>query len=171
MNGRLLTDGARPALRFERHLAHPVERVWRAITDPEELRHWSPAVPQWTLEPGATFTIEGAGEETGRIVEVSPPHLLVCEWGGDRMRYELAAEGDGCLLVFEHEFGDRDLTAQTAAGWDVCLDRLEALLAGAPLAERESLERWPQLHERYAAAFGIDPEIGRRTFAQHMAGD
>ncbi len=38
-------DG-RPAVRFERTFRHPVERVWRAISDPAELpsgsrRRWS----------------------------------------------------------------------------------------------------------------------------------
>ncbi len=32
MSGRLQTVDGRPALRFERHLRYPVERVWRAIT-------------------------------------------------------------------------------------------------------------------------------------------
>jgi uncharacterized protein YndB with AHSA1/START domain len=40
MNGRLITVEARPALRCERRLAHSVERVWRAISEPEELRRW-----------------------------------------------------------------------------------------------------------------------------------
>ncbi len=88
-----------------------------------------------------------------------------------RTLYELRADGDGCLLVFVHEFDDRALGAQHAAGWEACFDGLDALLAGTPLSERESLERWPQLHERYAASCGIDPEIGRRMFAQHEAGD
>ena len=29
-------------LRFERRLDHSPERVWRAITEPEELAHWFP---------------------------------------------------------------------------------------------------------------------------------
>jgi uncharacterized protein YndB with AHSA1/START domain len=45
MNGSLETVDNRPALRFERHLDHAVERVWRAITEPEELRRWYPGVP------------------------------------------------------------------------------------------------------------------------------
>lgn len=167
MNGHLERIDNRPALRFERHMDHSVERVWRAITDPEELRHWSPGVPDWQLEPGATFAVEGSGGGTGQIIELAPPHLLAYDWGGQRFRFELQPEDDGCLLIFTHEFDDRALGAQHAAGWDACFERLEAMLAGTPMSERESLEHWPELHERYAERFGLDPELGRRTFAEH----
>ena len=34
-------DG-KPSVRFERRYPHPVERVWRAVTEPEQLAHWFP---------------------------------------------------------------------------------------------------------------------------------
>ncbi len=167
MNGRLETAGDRHILVFERRLAHSVERVWRAITEPDELGQWFPGVPRWTLEPGASFDVEGDAGGRGRIVEVAAPRLLAFDWGDDRLRFELREDGDGCLLTFTHAFGNRTLGAQTAAGWDLCLDRLDALLGGAPLPEADSLERWPDLHERYAEHFGIDPQVGRKAFAEH----
>ena len=169
MNGRLDTTQTPPVLLFERRLPHPVERVWRAITDPEELRNWFPGVPRFTLEAGAEFVVEGDAGGTGRIRAVDPPRLLAFSWGEDELRFELAADGDGCLLTFTHAFGDLSAGAQTAAGWDLCLDRLAAQLAGAPIDQRAALERWPELHERYAEAFGLDPEVGRRAYAQHPA--
>src|SRR5439155_20424380 len=36
VNGTLWTEQGRQVLRFERRLAHPVEKVWRAITEPAE---------------------------------------------------------------------------------------------------------------------------------------
>jgi uncharacterized protein YndB with AHSA1/START domain len=42
VNGSLLSEGGRYVLRFERHLGHSVERVWRALTEPSELAHWFP---------------------------------------------------------------------------------------------------------------------------------
>ncbi len=27
-------------IRFDRRLAHPIERVWAALTDPDQLREW-----------------------------------------------------------------------------------------------------------------------------------
>jgi hypothetical protein len=37
-DGTLATrDDGRAVIRFERHLAHPVDEVWRALTTPEEM--------------------------------------------------------------------------------------------------------------------------------------
>lgn len=41
--GTLVTIDGRPALRFERHYRHPIERVWRAVTDPSEVGRWFPS--------------------------------------------------------------------------------------------------------------------------------
>jgi uncharacterized protein YndB with AHSA1/START domain len=139
-----------PTLRLERRYEHSVERVWRAITEAEELRHWFPP-----------------GEEL-KVTESDPPRLLAGSWYGDTLRFELRRDGDGCVLVFSHEFADRAKAARDAAGWESCFVRLEALLAEEPQSEAESLERWPEVHERYAERFGVDPELGRKAFAQHQ---
>lgn len=152
MNGTLEYVDGRPALRFERRLAYSVERVWRAITEPEELRRWYPGVPRWELEPGAAFTNEtGAGE--GRITEVDAPHLLAYSWGDERFRFELRP--DGCILVFTHVFDDRALGAQHAAGWEAYLNRLDSHLAGGFLSEEDAHEVVPELQARYAQSFGL----------------
>jgi hypothetical protein len=44
---------------------------------------------------------------------------------------------------------------------------VDALLAGVTLDEAESLREWLAVHDRYAAAFGVDPELGRRAYTQH----
>ncbi len=43
MYGAYDTIENRPALRFERRLSHPVEVVWRAITESDELERWFPS--------------------------------------------------------------------------------------------------------------------------------
>lgn len=145
---RGLTLAHGPVLRLERRYDHPVERVWRAVTDPDELRHWFPG----ELE----------------ISESDPPHALTGSWQGEgTLRFELRPERDGCVLVFTHAFTDRDQAALTAAGWDRCFARLDALLAGKPMSEAASLTAWPDVHERLATTWGIDLEIGRKVFAEH----
>lgn len=168
MHGSLVTVGDRPALRFERHLDHSVERVWRAITDPEELRRWYPGVPEWDLKPGARFTSE-EGQGSGHITEVDPPSVLAYTWGAERFRFELKPAGNGCRLVFTHVFDDRALGAQHAAGWEAYLARLDSHLAGRYLSEEAAHEAVPELHERYAERFGLDPEVGRRMIAAMQA--
>ena len=148
-DGTLETIENRPALRFERRLGHSVERVWRAISDPDELRHWFPP------------------DEPMTVTESDPPRMLGGTWFGDPLRFELRPDGQGCVLVFTHVFADRDTAARTAAGWDSSFARLDALLAGEPLGYEDSLHAWPEVHERYAERFGVDPELGRRAFAEH----
>jgi uncharacterized protein YndB with AHSA1/START domain len=149
MTGTLENIDDRPTLRFERRYDHDVERVWRAITDPDELHYWFPP-----------------GEEL-EVTESEPPRLLAGSWYGDDLRFELRPDGQGCVLVFTHSFADRDKAARDAAGWDRCFARLEALLQGEPMSEKQSLGGWSEVHERYAAEFGVDPALGRQALDEH----
>jgi hypothetical protein len=137
-----------PILRLEHRYDHPPERVWWAISDPDELSHWFP--------PG-----EGL-----MVAESDPPRLLTGSWYGDTLRFELRSDGEGCVLTFTHAFSDRAKAARDAAGWDRCFARLSAVLAGTPMAEDESLRHWPEVHERYAEHFGVDPALGREAFSR-----
>jgi len=166
MNGSLETVDDRPALRFERRLDHPVERVWRAITEPAELARWFVDAVEWKPEAGEVFEARG---QTGEVTELEPPHLIAWIFGADLFRFELRPAGDGCLLVFTHVFDDRALGAQQAAGWEAYLNRLDSHLAGEFLSEEAAHEVVPELHERYAERFGLDPEVGRRTIAAMQA--
>jgi uncharacterized protein YndB with AHSA1/START domain len=167
MNGTLKTIDGRPALRFERRLAHSVERVWRAITEPDELEAWFVARPEWKPEVGETFN---AMDQDGEITDVEPPNLLAWNWGGELFRFELSPDGDGCRLVFTHVFDERKYGAQHATGWEVHFARLDSLLAGERLGQEEAMAEWAGLHERYAEEFGLDPEVGRRALAAYEEG-
>ena len=158
-DGTLETIDGRPALRFERLLAHPVDRVWRAVSDPAELVAWFPAAGPWGPTQGETFEVFGT---TGEILVVDPPHRLAWTFGTDRYSFDLSDAEGGCRLVFTHAFDDRGIAARTAAGWDSYLDRLAPMLAGGTLSETDAHEGWEQRHERYADDFGVDPEPGRR---------
>ena len=162
MTADLQTIDGRPALRFERYLDHPVERVWRAVSEPAEVRRWMPAAADWTLTLGAEFELGG---QQGQITELDPPHLIGWTFGADRFRFALQAKGDGCALVFTHIFNDAAAAAQTAAGWECYLDRLDARLDGQDLSEERAHEPVGERHERYAARFGLDPAPGRAFIA------
>ncbi|MEV0830589.1 SRPBCC domain-containing protein [Nonomuraea rubra] len=166
-DGSLETIDGRPALRFERTLPYPVERVWRAVSVPAELERWFPAAAEWT--PAVGEIIETAGG-TGEVTEVDPPHRLAWTFAGQSYSFELTSEGDGCRLVFTHVIDDRGLSAQTAAGWEAYLSRLEPHLAGEPVSEMEAHGQWEEAHERYAERFGVDPAPGRR-FAAALRGE
>ena len=163
IDGTLETIDGRPALRFERRLAHPVDRVWRAVTEPAELARWFVAPVAWTPALGETFGAEG---QSGEITALDAPHRLAWTWGDERYAFELAADGDGCRLVFIHVFdGRHGPAAQHAAGWEAYFDRLDAHLAGGALSEQDAHSSIGELHELYAARFDADPAPGRRTIA------
>lgn len=153
----LLTDGARPAVRLERHLDDPPTVVWQALTEREQLRSWFPCdviVRNGRWEVGAAITFPFPSDVmdltlTGEVLEVDEPHVLAFTWGEDTLRFELSAEGDGTRLVLIDELPAGG-AARNAAGWETCLDRL----AGVE-ADRDP---WEARFERYAAAF--EPTLG-----------
>ncbi|WP_422769263.1 SRPBCC family protein [Plantactinospora sp. WMMC1484] len=159
MNESLETADGRQVLRIERHLAHPPEKVWPAVTEPEHLREWFPA--EVRLEPRVdgriTFSF-GSGpdappESVGRISAYDPPRLIAFSWEDELFRIELHPDGPGCRLLFSHVFDDRAGAASFASGWRICLDVLEGLLDGRPFEgpQRPS----GRLHESYVELFGL----------------
>ena len=155
-NGTLTTRGNRVELRFERRLAHPPEKVWRALTENKELAHWFPARIEGPREAGAElrFFFEEGDPGTGKLSVFDPPRVLEYTWEGDVLRWELRPEGTGCLLVFTTIPSDRANVARDATGWHFCLDNLEAGLAGDPKAGFDK-ERFSSLNAEYAARFGL----------------
>lgn len=160
MDGTLHIVDGRPMLRFERRLAHPVGKVWRAITDPAELPHWFPW--QVELEPriGGTMRFThptGAATAPDAVItEWDPPRVFAYRWNDGELRWELRADGDGCVLVFTHSFAELPPAAKFAAGWHLSLDALDAVLSGRPV----SAQGWADLNDGYVRAFGLlDGEV------------
>lgn len=155
-NGTLTKRGDQVELRFERRLSHSPEKVWRALTDSQELAHWFPARIEGAREAGAELRFlfaEGAPMK-GKISVFDPPRVLEYTWEGDLLRWELLPEGAGCLLVFTTIPADRANVARDATGWHFCLDNLEAAVAGNPAAGFDK-ERFSALNAEYAARFGL----------------
>ncbi|MDI2027938.1 SRPBCC family protein [Saccharopolyspora sp. TS4A08] len=143
MNPHLSMINGHPVLRLQRVLAHPPEKVWTAVTDPDGLAAWFPARVSFDrLAPGAAmrFTFEGpdapdsGAPETGEILEVDEPKVFAFRWDSDVIRCELLPHEQGCLLVFSHTLrgpdSDRPSAARHGAGWLLCLDALQAGLDG-----------------------------------------
>jgi uncharacterized protein YndB with AHSA1/START domain len=155
MHGTYGTVDDRHALTFERRLAHPVERVWRAVTDPAELAHWFPCSVRGDVAPGGRLTFEFPGGEMpamhGDVVELDAPRRFAFTWGDDELRIELDPAGDGCLLRFTCLFSDPERASRDAAGWHVCLDLLERHLGGAATRSPSSdaTPEWRALYDEY----------------------
>jgi uncharacterized protein YndB with AHSA1/START domain len=153
----LQRTGARPILRFERHLSKSPAEVWRALTDPDELATWFPervVIDEWKVGAAITFVFEGGQMEpmTGAVLEYDEPARLAFTWGPETLRFELTATGDGGTdLVLTDEL-DPAHAARNAAGWDVCLAALTSNGDGGAAPD------WKPLFEHYVAAF--ESELG-----------
>ena len=171
-------DDGRFVLSFERDLNHPPERVWSALTEPDELRQWFPTDIEGERRLGArlrfVFRDDAPKAEDmhevlehdpkdleGEVTAFEPPRLLAYTWGDEDLRWELEPTGDGCRLAFSHTFdersgiphpgGPRRRAARDASGWEVCFASLEALLDGRKGAPEGA---WEPLYESYLERFG-----------------
>jgi uncharacterized protein YndB with AHSA1/START domain len=158
VDGRLEEHEGRFRLRFERRLAHPPERVWRAITEPDDLRAWFPFDIEGERTAGAPLRFvfrEGEAEPfEGRMVAFDAPRTLELEWGGgERLRLEVRPDGDGSVLTLLNTFDEQGKAARDGAGWHACLDALAEHVDGAAAPEAPP-ERWTRLHAAYQERFG-----------------
>jgi uncharacterized protein YndB with AHSA1/START domain len=142
-------------IRYVRHYPHPPEKVWRALIEPDELKHWFPAEIQGERKQGAKlrFVFEGeAGPPTeGELRVFDPPRLLEFTWDVEVLRFELTPDRGGCRLELVTTFDERVSAPRSAAGWHKCLDAL-----GERLGEEGNLASppWYELYKDYAKAFG-----------------
>jgi uncharacterized protein YndB with AHSA1/START domain len=152
-----LADG-RWQLRYTRRLPHPVELVWRALTESDHLEHWFPSTIDGDRAAGAalrfTFPAGEAPPMHGIMLAYEPESLMEFQWGPDVVRLQLRSDGpDSTVLELYDTLEERGKGARDGAGWHVCLDALEAHLRGEPDA-REAMEDWKRVHTRYVESFG-----------------
>ena len=177
MDGTVHDVGGQYVLRFERHLKHPVEKVWAALTEPERRGEWLAPGPI-ELRPGGQVELTIADAPTSRagtglngiVRTADPARRLECIWTTEAgteepVRWELFPEADGTRLVLTHTvrrpislgFGldvqnsvMESRLAGSLAGWHGHLDRLPLLLDGQPVVY--SLADWADRYVRYLAA-------------------
>jgi uncharacterized protein YndB with AHSA1/START domain len=146
-----------------RQLAHEPARVWAALTEPGQLERWAPFTAERSLaEPGDLRLTMIDGPATvdlpATVTAAEEPTLLEYSWGGDLLRWDLAPAGNGTRLTLRHRVAGRADLARAAAGWHLCLDVAEHLLAGDPVPPvrgRDALDHgWQALHDDYAARLG-----------------
>jgi uncharacterized protein YndB with AHSA1/START domain len=139
------------ALTISRRFKAPRERVFRALTEPQQLaKWWGPkgfTAPEVALDvrPGGAWRTtmrSPAGEDhivSGVYREIVPPSRLVFTWGwettGPRghetvVTIELFEVADGTRLELHQEvFDSVDSRDKHAHGWGSCMDSLEEALA------------------------------------------
>ena len=151
------TMDGRARLRFTRELDHPVEKVWRAITEPEHLAHWFPTTIEGERAAGAQLRFDFPGGQApafeGEMLAFEPPSLMELQWGPDVVRLELRPSGEGTTLTLLDTLEERGKAARDGAGWHTCLDALSEHLAGGADA-RDSMAAWKDVHPKYVESFG-----------------
>jgi uncharacterized protein YndB with AHSA1/START domain len=99
---------------IERTFNAPVARVWKALTDAEDMRRWYFDLKEFEPEVGFEFefTVEHEGvnyHHLCRITEVVPQKKLAYTWryqgheGDSLVTFELFADGDKTRLKLTHE--------------------------------------------------------------------
>ena len=159
-------NGERWTLVLVRELRHPPEKVWQAITQPAQLREWAPFDADGSLAATGTkvrLTTVGAPSlhvtET-TVTEADAPRLLVYNWGGNDMRWQLDPADGGTRMTLWASI-DRRYIAMGAAGWHICVDVLDRFLGGDPIGrtvgpDAMKVNGFQRLSAEYAKAFGLE---------------
>lgn len=159
-------EGEMWTLVLKRELRHPPEKVWLALTDPEHLREWAPFDADKSLGTvGATVKLTTVGAPSPHVTETTvtradAPNVLEYNWGGNDMRWELEAAGDGTRMTLWTSI-DRRYIAMGAAGWHVCFDVLDHLLGGNSIGrlvgpDVMKFDGWQRLHAEYKQQFATE---------------
>jgi uncharacterized protein YndB with AHSA1/START domain len=170
MNPQTYTPGPATGAQVEKHgdkwtlilvrqLRHAPEKVWAALTDPEQVRDWAPFDVDGRLDKvGSTVHLTWMGTQYAvptQIKRADEPELL--EFGD--MKWELESHEGGTRLTLWHSI-DRNYVSWGAAGWHIGLDALAMLLDGTPMprfgggAENMKNEGWQRLVKEYGEQFG-----------------
>jgi len=138
------------AIRLERLLPGPIERVWAFLTESDKRARWLGA-GQMELKPGGKVELQFdhnkiSHEPTpakyrdmptgfiGKVSRCEPPRLLAFSWmeshgSHSEVTFELAERADKVLLTITHrKLEDRNALLSVSGGWDVHVGILEDVL-------------------------------------------
>lgn len=146
-----MSDGTETprSLVFERYMAHPPEKVWRALTQAGLVREWLMMENDFVAEVGHRFTVRAAplpgwsGVVNCEVVTVESPRLLAYRWGDGTesesglqtlVTWTLIPQLGGTLIRLEQSgFRAQDGVSSARIGkrWAGSLERLEQVAARA----------------------------------------
>jgi uncharacterized protein YndB with AHSA1/START domain len=128
---------------YEVEIATTPERLWKAITDPQETRKfWYGALSISDWKVGSRWTSESPDGEVyldGEILEIDPPRRLVHTFhvvheaeaaaeAPSRLEFEIIPIGNRCRLTVTHTGRGPAAMDYTNGGWETILGGLKELL-------------------------------------------
>ncbi len=144
--GEVSIEGEYGTLKFERRLSHPIDIVWKAITDPEEIFRWLPdykgvfdghkggTIELVNTVSGSRVTGDVLVWDLHRVFEyewhISPNQMFPHGEPESVIRWELKQDGDSdtLLLTVIHSLLTKSTALRLTPGWHAYLDRLDAIL-------------------------------------------
>ncbi|MEO8216091.1 MAG: SRPBCC family protein [Acidobacteriota bacterium] len=159
-------DGEKWTLILVRDLRHTPDKVWKALTEPNQLREWAPFDSDRNLGNAGPATLTTVGTPAPHVSETQvtradAPKLLEFNWGGQELRWELEPLGEsGTRLTLWHNI-DRKFISMGAAGWHICFDALGHFLDGQPMGRMVGPDvmkngEWQRLNAEYAKQFSVE---------------
>lgn len=163
-------------IEFVRVYPHPIERVWKAISDPAEVAAWFISPKVWDLRSGGAYRFQD--KFLGPIELVDPPRRIRFRYAGPwpgadaYFEFELESVATGTRLRFV-EHASPDLTDPdeprevfhspgrpgSLAGWHSAFEELADLLDGVPTGSRLPPTRMSAVAKNwagYASEFTAD---------------
>jgi len=144
--GLLEVDHETATIVFRRRLRHPLQDVWAAVTDPDQVAVWFMTTVHREDARGGHLEMDHPNgvRATGRVLEWRPPRVYAYEWNlapgpsvprGETsiVRWELNPCEEGTELVLTHQKLTRATAEVFVRGLSTFLDRLSAHLDGTPL--------------------------------------
>jgi uncharacterized protein YndB with AHSA1/START domain len=159
---RVKKEGDKWTLILVRELRHAPPLVWAALTDPAQLAEWAPFDADRNLASTGPMKLTAVGApspavSSNTVKRADAPKLLEYNWGDFDLRWELEAKDGGTRLTLWQNIA-KPYIAWGAAGWHICFDVLDRLLAKDPLGRMAGpaamkVAGWQQLVGEYTKQF------------------
>jgi uncharacterized protein YndB with AHSA1/START domain len=153
---------------FHRRFNQPIDKVWDAITNPEQLRYWFTDIDM-EFKVGGKMNIRFRDDDKtlsyGKIVAIEPPRRFVWTWEEELAEWELTPlDPNATQLTLTYSKLEESYAVKAPAGFHALLDRLEERLNGSEkLHEFGSEEKDPEhvkLQVHYTAiVYHVYPDL------------
>ena len=140
---------------FERHLNHPVQEVWEAITHPGKLGQWLGTTTIDLKEQGDITILMQGMVINGKILKLQEQSLLEYTWTSKSFPNDISIvcwelfkeEDNSCRLKFTERLVPPHYLTGAGPGWHYMLDTLSMVLEGKTVPPW-SEKAWQQVSEQ-----------------------